>query len=217
MSHPVPYPLNIYHIVHIDKLASILEAGRLVCDAGIQRCHPAGTTIGMGKIKQRRLEKQLNAYPDLHVGDCVPFYFCPRSVMLYMFWMDNHPEIDYHGGQEPIVHLVSDFHSTIAWAEQNSRRWVFTNSNAGSGYFDDFCSEEHLPEINWNAVCARNWQEQREQKQAEFLIESEFPWTCVEKIGVFSEIQRCQVESILSQDSCLVHRPPVCVERAWYY
>jgi hypothetical protein len=42
-----------------------------------------GTTIGMDSIKQRRLTKSLNSHPDLRVGDCVPFYFCPRSVMLY--------------------------------------------------------------------------------------------------------------------------------------
>jgi hypothetical protein len=136
--------------------------------------------------------------------------------MLYMFWKDNHPEINYHGGQEPIVHLVADFHGTIAWAEQNNKRWVFTSSNAGSAFFDDFHEKSQLSEICWGAVRARNWQGRQDQKQAEFLIEEAFPWTLVEKIGVFSESRCRQVNSILERISAV---PPLsaCVERAWYY
>ncbi|MBE7527723.1 MAG: DUF4433 domain-containing protein [Burkholderiales bacterium] len=37
-------------------------------------------SAGVAQIKQRRLTSCLNSYPDLRVGDCVPFYFCPRSV-----------------------------------------------------------------------------------------------------------------------------------------
>lgn len=58
----------------------------------------------MSSIKQRRLTLSLNSDPDLHVGDCVPFYFCPRSVMLFLIHRRNQ-ELAYQGGQEPIVHL----------------------------------------------------------------------------------------------------------------
>ena len=77
----------------------------------------------MNKIKRRRLDElTLSNYPDLHVGDCVPFYFCPRSVMLYIFYKDNHPEVDYHGGQEPIRHLEADFDQVIAWANNDNKK-----------------------------------------------------------------------------------------------
>jgi len=217
MTSSIPEALKIYHIVHIDRLASIVNAGVLMCDAEIQRHGSQGTNIGMDKIKQRRLMKQLNSYPDLHVGDCVPFYFCPRSVMLYMLWKSNHPEIDYHDGQSPIIHLMADFYKAVEWAGQTGKRWVFTNSNAGALYADDFRDVTSLSQIDWGAVQATNWQGNREKKQAEFLMESEFPWACVEKIGVFSEHQCCQVAAILSDCRCLLHRPSVCVERAWYY
>ena len=83
MTMQIPADPKIYHIVHADRLPSIIADGRLWCDAEIVRCSPPGTTIGMNGIKQRRLnELTLNSHPDLHVGDCVPFYFCPRSIML---------------------------------------------------------------------------------------------------------------------------------------
>jgi len=91
---------KIYHIIHIDKLPSILNSGGLLSDAQILAQNLGGTTIGMSSIKQRRLtELTFTTYPDLYVGECVPFYFCPRSVMLYMIYMGN-MELDYQGGQD---------------------------------------------------------------------------------------------------------------------
>lgn len=131
----VPVQPKIYHIVHLDRLQSIITDGYLWCEAEVLRRTPPGTTIGMNSIKQRRLkELTLISYPQLHVGDCVPFYFCPRSIMLYLIAQRNHPELAYRGGQEPIIHLQADLHASVTWAQKNQRKWSFTLSNAGS-YF----------------------------------------------------------------------------------
>ena len=78
----VPTEPKIYHIVHADRLFSVIADGHLWCDARIMRDGAPGTAIGMNSIKQRRLTNALQSHPGLHVGDCVPFHFCPRSVML---------------------------------------------------------------------------------------------------------------------------------------
>ncbi len=102
----VPADPKIYHIIHVDRLPFVITDGGLLCDAAIARREPIGTTIGMNDIKQRRLaELRLDSHPDLHVGEFVPFYFCPRSVMLYVISRANHPQLSYQGGQAPIVHL----------------------------------------------------------------------------------------------------------------
>ena len=93
----------------------------------------------MTSIKQRRLTLPLECRPGLHVGKCVPFCFCPRSIMLYVIYRANHESLAYRGGQGSIIHLEADLRSTVAWAEEQKRRWAFTSSNAGSLYFDDFC------------------------------------------------------------------------------
>lgn len=206
---------KIYHIVHVDRLPSIIADECLWCDSEVNRRLRPGTTIGMNAIKRRRLyELTLASHPDLHVGDCVPFYFCPRSVMLYLIHQANHPELMYRGGQTPIIHLEADLGRTVAWAEAHSRRWAFTLSNAGSRYFEDRCDLTHLQEINWDAVQATYWQQQREAKQAEFLIEHQFPWALISRIGVHSiEAHRQLSTSVRSTE----HRPRVEIRPDWYY
>lgn len=67
---------KIYHIVHVDRLPSIIADKYLWCDAKIVNRKLPGTTIGMNHIKKRRLQElYLTHHPDLHVGDCVPFLF----------------------------------------------------------------------------------------------------------------------------------------------
>ena len=209
-------PVNpkIYHICHVDRLPSVLAEDGLLCDAEATRRAMPGSTIGMKEIKERRLRTSLTSHPGLHVGDCVPFYFCPRSVMLYLIHMANHEGLTYRGGQGPIIHLEADLRQTVAWAEKHDRRWAFTLSNAGARYFEDRSDPARLDEIDWDAVKARNWQQHKEGKQAEFLIERRFPWALVARIGVLSQQTRRQVSEALS---CAAHKPPVAVMPRWYY
>ena len=57
---PMPSSPKIYHIVHVDRLASIIADGVLWCDAKMQRKSRQGTSIGMSTIKERRLGNRLN-------------------------------------------------------------------------------------------------------------------------------------------------------------
>jgi len=215
MTIPIPVEPKIYHVVHVDRLPSIVADGWLWCDAEIARSSPPGTTIGMNGIKQRRLnELTLTSYPELHVGDCVPFYFCPRSIMLYLIHQANHPELVYRGGQGPIVHLEADLRQTVAWAEARGQRWSFTLSNAGAKYFEDRCDLAQLDEIDWDAVQAKDWRKCKEGKQAEFLIERQFPWELVSRIGVRSQKVYSQVTTALQ---AAAHKPRIRIEPDWYY
>ncbi len=211
---PVPAAPTIYHIVHVDRLASIMADGCLWCDAEVARRDPGGTTIGMTDIKQRRLTLTLSSHPLLHVGDCVPFYFCPRSIMLYLIHQANHPGLTYRGGQGPIVHLEADLHAVVEWASQNDRRWAFTLSNAGAYYFEDRCDLNCLGEIDWDAVEARDWKNCKEGKQAEFLLERSFPWRLVERVGVYS---RAIYQRVINELPAGGHRPLVEIRPDWYY
>lgn len=210
---------KIYHIVHIDNLPSIISNGFLFCDAHFVNS-TSYTNIGIRNIKQRRLKKPLNSYPDLHVGDCVPFYFCPRSVMLYLYYCDDNPnlnaniDITYHGGQTPIIHLQADLCKVVDWAKQNNLRWAFTDSNAGSSFFDDFNKLDDLKQLNWQAINADYWHDCKDEKQAEFLIEKHFPWHLVEYIGVISSDMRNQVNQKIATAT---HKPQVVCCSDWYY
>ncbi len=210
-----PAQPKIYHIVHVDRLPSILAATELLSDATVVAKVLGGTTVGMNHIKERRLnDLTLQSHPELHVGDCVPFYFCPRSIMLYIIDRGNNPDLAYQGGQEPIIHIEADLYETVAWAEAQNLRWAFTLSNAGAYYFEDRADLNALSEIDWAAVNARNWVNCKEGKQAEFLIEKGFPWSLVQRIGVYSNRLYTQVANIIQGEA---HRPQVILQPDWYY
>lgn len=210
----MPAQPKIYHICHVDRLPSILNCNGLFSDAKVLELDLPGTVVGMSNIKQRRLsELRLDSHPTLYVGQCVPFYFCPRSVMLYLIHRRN-AELTYQGGQAQIVHLESDLYETVAWANANNRRWAFTLSNAGSYYFEDRADLANLHEIDWDAVQARIWNQCKEAKQSEFLFEESFPWGLVRRIGVSNNIVYGQVLNALQQQE---HKPTVEVKTDWYY
>ena len=213
---PIPENPKIYHIVHGDKLASIANDGGLHCDATMVGRSETGTTIGMSDIKERRLSLPLSCYPDTCVGDYVPFYFCPRSVMLYLIYRANHPGLDYRGGQTPIVHLESDLHSVVDCADANGRRWAFSLSNAAAHYTQFRTSRDSLDEINWNAIAASDWRDTavKEAKQAEFLFHQFFPWHLVSRIGVISDPIGRRVASVIRNAA---YKPKIEVKQAWYY
>lgn len=213
---PAPANPKIYHIVHVDKLASIVADGALCSDAVMAQRPANGTVIGMNNIKFRRMhELTLTSHPGLYVGQCVPFYFCPRSVMLFLIHRRN-AELTYQGGQAPIVHLVADLNAVAAWAQANGHRWAFTLSNAGSHYFEDRNDLARLGEINWTAVQTNQWSGSptKEQKQAEFLIEQHFPWHLIEQIGVYNQATGQQAVQAIAGAA---HRPNVQIRTAWYY
>jgi hypothetical protein len=205
---------KIYHILHFDKLSSVVNGGYLLSDAIISTNAPIGTTVGMNNIKQRRLtELTLNTHPDLYVGQCVPFYFCPRSVMLYMMSV-NSTELTYQGGQDSIVHLEIDFDKAVQWANTNGLRWAFTNSNAGSYYFRDTNDIANLSKLDWNTINSNYWSSSTDTKQAEFLCEDNFPWELVERIGVNTMVTYNQVQNILQHSAI---KPNLEIINSWYY
>lgn len=220
MPGTIPIHPKIYHILHHDRLSSVVQAGGLYCDTESTRCQLPGTDIGLPNIKERRRRCPLRTKPSLHVGECVPFYFCPRSVMLYLYWRNNNTELTYRGGQEPIVHLVADMEKTIRWAQQQGVHWAFTDSNAGSSWFEDYDNPLKLVDLHWDIIESRQWdgwtdgQKTQAFKQAEFLVERFFPWDLVEQIGVIDERRAEEVRKALTG---MVPSEIIKVHRDWYY
>jgi hypothetical protein len=135
--------------------------------------------------------------------------------MLYQISVRS-DQLTYKGGQNEIIHLEADLHKVISWADRNKRRWAFTLSNAGAYLVEDRASLHNLNEIDWSAVAATNWQSPsiKHSKQAEFLVEKQFPWKLIESIGTYSQSVSTRVSAILNMAS---HQPQVQVCKSWYY
>lgn len=211
----VPSDIKIYHITHLKNLSKIITASTIWSDA--QRTNQGCTCelIGLDTIKQRRLSaNEVRCNPGTMVGEYVPFYFCPRSIMLFIFYANNHPDLKYHGGQEPIVHLQADLKATIKWAKLNNKLWAFSLSNAGARYTDFYNREKDLSKLNWKAIHALDFRspEIKEGKQAEFLLFESFPWHLVEKIGVKNRNMLTKVKALLKEQHPIANEEPT-----WYY
>jgi len=205
---PGAIPSNplIYHITHVENLASIIAHGCLWSDSERIAKNLLTTNIGYSHIKERRLKRTVKMGGNL--GDYVPFNFCPRSVMLFVV---SKGHSDYVGGEDGIVHLVSSVNTATALG----KRWAFTDRHADLCYALYFTSRDELHEVDWNVMPSRQWggnDEVKARRQAEFLVYGSFPWSAVERIGVKSNAVATKVRNIVNGDT-----PPVIVESSWYY
>lgn len=213
----IPSSPKIFHITHLDNLKSIASSRQLISDAKRIQSGLSCSLVGMSTIKKRRLEEiEVSCHSGTTVGEYVPFYFCPRSIMLYILHRGNHPDLNYRDGQKPIVHLQADLKSVISWAIQNRVKWSFSNCNASARYAKFFNNYNDLSQIDWDAVASTNFQpaDIKEKKQAEFLVFDVFPWTLVEKIGTINNNVATQALSSLRG---IMHQPNVSVEPTWYF
>jgi hypothetical protein len=203
----------LYHITHGKNLAAIVAAGGLRSDRRMSTGGGEHVVIGFDHIKRRRLETiQVSCHPGSMVGDFVPFYFCPRSPMLYVIERRN-ADLRYAGGQRGIIHLVTSVEAAVAIG----RPYAFTATNAGAEYTTFHSDVDRLGEVlDWEAINADDWRDPgvKERKQAEFLVRDELPWEAVTAVGTFDTATRARAEEILKTAA---HRPPVTVQRSWYY
>lgn len=212
----VPSHPKIYHITHVKNLPSIIESEVLWSDAEMLGRNIGHQNIGMPGVKRNRMNRPVKCHAGTLVGEYVPFYFCPRSVMLFLLHKGNRPGVTYTEGQKPLLHLQGDIRKVVEWAETNHTLWAFTNINAAAKYAEFYNRLDDLGSVDWNAVESRNFSdpEVKERKQAEFLLYGSFPWQLIEEIGVCDETVHKQVAEALEWSS---HKPRVKVRPKWYY
>jgi len=210
----VPIPTPIYHITCVDNLASILTAGGLYAKNQHQHAGISYTNIAHQSIQDRRFQTQVTCEPRGNLHDYVPFYFAPRSPMLYTIHQGNVE--GYAQGQKSVIHLVS----TAQVVQAASHKFVFTDRHSIVRLANFLDNLKHLNKIDWKVMNSQYWfnnpehNDRKERRQAEFLVYQSLPWNLVTQIGVINDEMKRQVEKIL-QDS--THRPTVVIRQDWYY
>lgn len=210
-------PPKIYHITHIYNLEKILADGHLYADRVVKNGDNAFTDVGMSHIKQRRMEKVVPCHPDTTVGEYVPFYFCPRSVMLYILHRGNHPDITYKGGQSDIITLEFDFDAVVSWADREIVKWTFTDRNASTGYAQFYTTVLDLAKLNWQAIRCPDFRQSeiKDAKQAEFLVYQGIPVNLITRIGVCNDVICDRVKTIWSKSG--YNLVDITTLKEWYY
>lgn len=210
----VPNPTFIYHITSIENLHSILNNNGLVCINQLYKNGSSFVNIAFEQIQSRRSEKQVPLPPYGNLHDYVPFYFAPRSPMLYTINQGNVPQ--YQVGQQQIIYFVS----TVQQVLLKKIPFVFTDGHAIISYSEFFNDPVDLKQIDWEIMNSRYWNDtieypdRKRKRQAEFLAFEFFPIDSVFEIGVFNSTFQDQANKIIQGNSFNI---PVKVRREWYY
>lgn len=200
-------------MTHVGNLESILKEGRLYCDARAPRCNPR--SIAYGRLKAMRAVKPVPVSPGGFVSDYVPFYFAPRSPMLfaiYTGWVRSGLS------QDEVIYLVTSVEKVV----QANKLFVFTDRNAtalNARFSSDLSQLNQY--VNWDIMRSPFWfnrlpdyPDRKSRRQAEFLVYQELEWELIEQIGVYDSTRLNTVQQLLQNAA---HQPLVSVERGWYY
>lgn len=202
-------PVKVSHITHIDNLASILGQGCLWSDAKRIELGLSTQNIAYSHIKARRLQHSVKVAAGGTLGQYVPFNFCPRSVMLYVIHKGHD---DFRGGQDRVLHLISDIDSI----RSTNSQCFFTDIHADLHFAEQIDDFSRLSELDIKKIAtSKYWHEFGEQKQAEFLAFESVKWEAITTIGVKTQEVADEVSAILQQSQ--LHSPTVLVKPEWYY
>jgi hypothetical protein len=204
----------IYHITHKDNLSGIVNRGGIFAQSQMEHEPVDYMDIAHRRIQDRRSETPVPCGPGGCLHDYVPFYFAPRSPMLYAIKMGNVE--DCTAGQKDIIYLVASTQKIQA----AGIGFVFADGHGIMDWSEFYEDLDDLSEIDWDIMKEKYWRDtfedpdRKRRRQAEFLVFHQFPWNIVEKIGVFDKkVEREVVETI----SIVSYKPTVNIEHGWYY
>lgn len=203
----------VYHITHIGNLASMAADGVLRCDSecAVNGIHPV--SIAYEDLKLKRSSWPVTVAQGGTLADYVPFYYAPRSPMLYV--ISKGYVAGYSGGQVEVAHLVF---SAQELARPNE--FVVTNGHAATTLTTQFDDLARLDQVDWSVMPGPYWfdtdqdGDRKRRRQAEFLVGSAVPFGAVRQIGVMTETVAEQVRNELADTA---HQPAVVVRPDWYY
>ena len=208
-----PVPTLVCHFTDEANLPGIVTNGLLADTAvgdNLQR------EAGKPGIEARRRERAVpvGRYQGF-VGDYVPFYFAPRSPMMYVISRGQVPE--YGSDLASLVYLVSSVEQLFDLGHEP----VFTRRNAvlaNAEFIHDVGKlDDH---VDWPLMNAHMWNDTDEdtdrkaRRMAECLVHGRVDWAAFHEIGVFDDAARTRLARTLTT---LNADTPVVVHRDWYY
>lgn len=205
---------KLYHITHIRNLSAIIEHGGILCDNSMNSENVEHVGIAHRHIKERRACKNVPIAPGGALADYVPFYFAPRSPMLYAIhtgYVESYSE-----GQEAVLHLVISVEGILS----RKLPYVFTDGHAEMAISRFYNDKVDLNKIDWEIMKATYWNDtehdndRSRRRQAEFLVHRFCPWNLIEQVGVINNEMADRVNYILSSHK---RYPEVIVQEKWYY
>jgi len=223
---PAPTPTRLFHITAIANLPAILAAGALLSKNGGAAAGINYQNIAHAGAQGARAMRAVPNPPGGMVHDFVPFYFAPRSPMLYAINGGRVTGCPWR--QADIVH----FETTVERVTARGRPFVFYDRNATLAFSTAYTDLAHLDTaVAWDLIteapqldgyCAY-WQsratvaryaDRMERRQAEFLVRNAAPLTCMTRLGVIDAARQAQVQAMVARAGV-----PLAVDimPSWYF
>jgi hypothetical protein len=208
----------IYHFTHLDNMGEIRRTGRLVCDVAARQGHMR-REVGDLSIKESRRRRVLPLPPGGRVGDYVPFYYAPRSPMMFRIACDHRDGVAgrYPDGDRPLVYLVSSVETIVA----AGLTWLATDGNAATATTEFTADVGRLHEmVDWPLMLAERWNsseddpDRQRRRMAEFLVHQQVPLSAIRWLATYGEAQALSLRETLG-DHELTER--IVVRPTWYY
>jgi hypothetical protein len=221
----IPSPLRIFHITAISNLARIAKSKKLHSNTQLQKKKIEYENIAYQGAQGKRATKMVARPPGGFIHDYVPFYFAPRSPMLFTINKGNVPDCDYR--QPDIVHFATTVEAVI----ESELAYVFYDYNATLNFATCYSDVKDLDKIDWDlfreiprldGYCQfwksdmnkPRYSRRMETRQAEFLIHKSVPLTLMSMIGTYNEAKASEVREILDEADIDL---PVEAKPSWYY
>lgn len=204
----------IYHITDGSNLPAILAQGGLLAFNLLRQQQLDYKSIAYESVQDRRATTRVPCVPGGVLHDYVPFYFAPRSPMLYTISMGNVPSCP--NGQDNVIYLVTSAEKVrdaglgLAFADGHGIM-------ALSQFFNDLT---HLNQVDWEVMGSKMWNDtaqhpdRKRRRQAEFLVHQLLPWDLIIGIATINQENADSVQRYITAQGL---NKPVRVRRDWYY
>lgn len=212
---PRPQPTLVLHMTRIERLAGMVREG-LLSDAECHRRAIGGVGIGYPHIKERRARRTVPCGAGGTLADYVPWYFAPRSPMLFAITKGQLG--DEVAKTEEIAFVVSSTQLlraaglTVVVSDRHAQLQHAQFSEDDAVLDGDF--------VDWALMSAKMWtkttedSERPERRQAECLVHPAVPRAAVMGVATKTEDAARRVEGVL-QDCA--QQTPVHVRAHWYF
>jgi hypothetical protein len=193
-----------YRVCHIDNVPHILEHG--LCT----KHHPMASqnfiSIGNPDIINVRDDTRVKIEGYGNIGDYVPFYFTPKSMMLFNIITGfRAPLVPKRNKQDVII--VRCLIEKLSQLE----RFFFTDGQANVvSITEHYNNLSHLDKVDWKIIQSADFKneagdtDKQRRYQAEFLVYHHVPIEYIESINVYNEIAANFVKTALAKTPLLL-------------
>lgn len=226
----VPSPIFLFHFTAFQNLESMFSSGAIKSKNLLRSENITPTNIACYNIQDKRAKTLVNNNGrTLH--DYVPFYFAPRSPMLYSIVHNNVPEAE-ETNQENFVYLVSSVEDLC------DQEFIFTDYQAIVTYASFFNNLSDLDKICWDLFFEHphsprenppfrgyckfflnkdedpRYVKRKEARLAEFLVFSQVSIDKISMIVVKNSSMKEYIEKLLHKYSINI---TVEIREDWYF